>query len=171
MPGFIRILMAIFATALIYTTAASAQDLPVPEGPVLLRVSGEIAVTNDGDSAIFDLAMLRDLDTRTIRTSTIWTDGVQDFTGVPLHAVIERLGISSGSLRARAINDYAVDIPLEDAQLDHALIAFERGGKPMSVRDKGPLWIIYPFDENPDFQAEVYYTRSIWQLDRIEVLP
>ena len=41
----------------------------------------------------------------------------------------------------------------------------------MTVRDKGPFWIIYPFDSNPDYQSEVIYSRSIWQLNRLEVLP
>ena len=40
----------------------------------------------------------------------------------------------------------------------------------MSLRDKGPLWIVYPFDSNPSYSTEVTYARSIWQLDRIEVL-
>ena len=44
-----------------------------------------------------------------------------------------------------------------------------RNGEPMSVRDKGPLWVVYNFDSNPEFQTEVMYSRSIWQLDRIVV--
>ena len=150
--------------------SAHASPLPQPDGPVLLRVSGPIAQTNDGDAAAFDLDMLRALETETIRTSTIWTDGLQEFTGVPLRVLADTLGIEASMLRARAINDYAVDIPIEDAQAGHALIAFARNGKPMTVRDKGPLWVIYPYDSDPRFQAEVYYARSIWQLDRIEVV-
>ena len=50
-----------------------------------------------------------------------------------------------------------------------ALLAFERNGKPMSVREKGPLWIVYPYDSDAKFQSEVYYSRSIWQLDRLAV--
>ena len=48
-------------------------------------------------------------------------------------------------------------------------MAFLNNGEPMSIRDKGPLWIIYPFDDNPDYQTEVIYSRSIWQLDQIHV--
>jgi hypothetical protein len=43
-------------------------------------------------------------------------------------------------------------------------------GKTMSVRDKGPLWIIYPYDSSADYRTEVVYSRSIWQLDRIEAV-
>jgi hypothetical protein len=39
----------------------------------------------------------------------------------------------------------------------------------MSLREKGPLWIIYPFDSSPEYQTELIYSRSIWQLNRIEV--
>ena len=40
---------------------------------------------------------------------------------------------------------------------------------PMSVRDKGPLFIIYPFDESEDLRSERYYSRSAWQLKHLEV--
>jgi hypothetical protein len=50
------------------------------------------------------------------------------------------------------------------------MIAFRMNGAPMSVRDKGPLWIVYPYDSDPRFQTEIIYSRSIWQLDRLEVL-
>jgi hypothetical protein len=43
-------------------------------------------------------------------------------------------------------------------------------GAEMSIRDKGPLWIVYPYDASDDFRSEVVYSRSIWQLDRIEVI-
>ncbi len=39
----------------------------------------------------------------------------------------------------------------------------------MSVREKGPLWIVYPYSSSPEFQNEVIYSRSIWQLNRITV--
>jgi len=70
---------------------------------------------------------------------------------------------------ASAINDYTIEFPVEDALLEGPMIAYLLDGAPMSVRDKGPLWIVYPYDLNPDFQNEDAYARSIWQLDRIEI--
>ena len=40
----------------------------------------------------------------------------------------------------------------------------------MTLRDKGPLWLVYPYDADTAYQSEVIYARSVWQLDRIEVL-
>ena len=43
-------------------------------------------------------------------------------------------------------------------------------GTPMPVRDKGPLFAVYPFDAQPELRNAVYYSRSAWQLKSIEVL-
>jgi hypothetical protein len=40
----------------------------------------------------------------------------------------------------------------------------------MSVREKGPLFVMYPFDEQPALRTSVYFGRCIWQLKAIEVL-
>ncbi|MGR3607464.1 MAG: oxidoreductase, partial [Sulfitobacter sp.] len=42
-------------------------------------------------------------------------------------------------------------------------------GSLMSRRGKGPLWIVYPYDNNPSYKTETIYSRSIWQMDRIAV--
>jgi hypothetical protein len=39
----------------------------------------------------------------------------------------------------------------------------------MSVREKGPIWMIFPYDSVEAFRTEQTYARSIWQLDRIAV--
>lgn len=146
-----------------------AKDLPMPEGDVLLTVTGAIKNTNAGEAAIFDRAMLEALPTVTIRTHTIWTEGLQTFTGVPLVDLAEAVGTDAEKLRATAVNDYAVTIPGEDWVEGGPIIAYLNNGAPMRLRDKGPLWVIYPYDSKAAYQSEVAYSRSIWQLDRIEM--
>ena len=74
------------------------------------------------------------------------------------------------SISAVAINDYSVDIPVSDAEEGGPIIAYAMDGQPMSRRDKGPLWVIYPYSSSSKFRSEVIYSRSIWQLDRIEAV-
>ena len=147
----------------------AAQSLPAPDGEPLLTVTGNIALTDRGDAAVFDQAMLEAMDPVTITPSTIWTEGAQTFTGVPLAQLVELLGAEGEVMMATAINDYTVEIPREDWVENGPIVAFLNNGEPMSIRDKGPLWIIYPYDDNPDYQTEVIYSRSIWQLNRIQV--
>ena len=119
----------------------------------------------------YDLETLAAMPSVTFRTTTIWTEGDQTFTGVPLSHVLADAGVTGGTLEARAINDYAVRIPVSDAVEGGPIIAYRRNGQDMSVRDKGPLWIVYPFDSKQEYQSEVIYSRSIWQLDRLAALP
>ena len=168
MTPFLRSIFALFLL-LAPTGSLAATPLPMPTGDVLLTVEGEIGRTNDGQRALFDREMLRNLGETSFETTTIWTDGPQRFTGVPLSAVMEALGVNSGTLRAYAINDYAVELPLGAPGEPEPLIAYAQNGAPMSVRENGPLWLVYPYDSDPALQTELIYSRSIWQLDRIEV--
>ncbi len=162
-------IVAILGLAL-FGGLAAARDLQQPTGPVILTISGQINHKNVGDTAQFDLLMLQEIGAQIVSTSTIWTDGVHSFTGVPLDVLLATVGGTGATLKATAINDYAIEIPTVDAVPGGPILAYEMDGATMSVRDKGPLWIVYPFDSKPDYQTEVIYSRSIWQLDRIAVV-
>jgi hypothetical protein len=169
MTVMFRHLIAPLAFALCVAAPALAEDLPAPTGDILLTVTGAISVMNQGDAAVFDLDMLKAVGEVTFKTTTPWTEGEQSFTGVPLEALMQAVGVAGGTLTAKAINDYAIEIPVSDAVADGPIIAYLQNGDPMSVREKGPLWVVYPYDLKEDYQAEVIYSRSIWQLTNIDV--
>lgn len=162
-----QIRLAAVALALSLMVRPAVADLATPKGEVILTVSGEISKTNGDGVAQFDLDMLRALPAETFTTTTIWTNGPQQFKGVPLRALLDELGATGQILRSIAINAYEVQIPATEAQAGAPIIAYELNGNTMSVRDKGPLWIVYPYDSDPRFRTEVVYSRSIWQLDQI----
>lgn len=149
---------------------AAAQEMALPTGDIILTVTGEIDVTNAESALVLDFDALAALDAETLETTTIWTEGLQSFQGVSLKTLTDLLGTKEGTLLAAAINDYTVEIPVSDAVEGGPIIAYLMNDKEMSVRDKGPLWVIYPYDRNADYRSEVVYSRSIWQLDRIEVV-
>ncbi len=149
---------------------AMGEIFPEPEGPIVLTISGDIGVTNVENALVFDRKNLMALQATTFETSTIWTEGIRSFTGVTLHTLADLLGLQNGHFFASAINDYSVEIPVSDAVEGGPIIAYSIDGKEMSLRDKGPLWVIYPYDSNSDFRSEVVYSRSIWQLDRLEAV-
>lgn len=161
--------LSVAVLAVMAASSVAAEDLRQPEGEVLLTVTGDVPVGNGDGMARFDRDMLAELESRSFTTETIWTEGPQTFTGVGLDTLVAHLGIEAGTITATAINDYSVEIPLSDAAPDGPIIAYLRNGEPMPLRDKGPLWIVYPYDDNPAFQSEITYSRSIWQLDRIAV--
>jgi hypothetical protein len=158
------------AAALLATLVPwSARALDAPTGPVILTLTGRIAHTNVDGAAAFDLAMLRKLPQHSFTTRTPWYPQPRKFSGVLLSELLATVGAQGDTVKAAALNDYRVDIPVEDFARHGALLAYLLDDKPMAVREKGPLAVIYPFDDRPELRTPLYYGRAIWQLRSLEV--
>ena len=134
---------------------ANAQTLPTPKEKPVLTISGEIATTNQGDTAQFDRAMLEDLGTVGIKTTTPWHNGVVSFEGVRLDKLMNRVGAKGRTVVAIALNDYTTEIPIADFEKYGTILAVKRDGEYMPVRDKGPLFIVYPYDSRAELKSQV----------------
>ena len=150
----------LLSVSLLAAVPALAQDAPL------------LTVDSHGESRSYDLDSLKALGESEFESTTIWTEGAHRFTGVPLAAILADSGIATGpgvegEVTATAINDYAISIPLREIDDAIPLVAYYMDGEEMSVRDKGPLWIVFPYDSDKRYQTEVVYSQSIWQLDRI----
>ncbi|AUH50940.1 hypothetical protein CXB49_09005 [Chromobacterium sp. ATCC 53434] len=160
----------LWLSLLLATTAGRAEPaLEMPAGKVVLVISGQISNKNRDNEAVFDMAMLSRLPQHTVVTHTPWMPGVSRFSGPYLRDVLNLVGAKGQTLKAVALNDYKTDIPIEDATRFDLVLARLLNDKPMSVRDKGPLFIIYPFDSQPELRTEIYYNRSAWQLKSLQV--
>ncbi|MEI2385240.1 molybdopterin-dependent oxidoreductase [Breoghania sp. JC706] len=170
MKTLLATLLALIAIAPLAVADVRAGPLPEPTGKTLLVVRGNIERTNRGDAAHFDLAMLEALPGRTARVETPWTNGTVAFEGPLLRAVLDHVGAQGEKLVIRALNDYSAEVPLSDARDFDTILALKKDGKHMSVREKGPIFLIYPFDKNPELYNEKYFVRSVWQIKEIEVM-
>jgi hypothetical protein len=146
-----------------------AWALEKPTGPVLLTLTGKLRSPNDGAAAQFDMAMLERLPQTSFTTRTPWYSQPRKFTGPLLRDILSAAGAHGSVLRAVALNDYWVELPIDDAAQIDVIVARLLDDKPMAVRDKGPLFVIYPFDSRPDLRNSIHYGRSAWQLRTIEV--
>ncbi|MEP3296844.1 MAG: oxidoreductase [Pseudoruegeria sp.] len=162
--------MAATAALIIFPTVGLTNEIHTPTGPVVLTIKGSISKTNVGDAMELDYSMLSSLPSVSFETSTIWTEGVSEFTGIPLAALLDYVDADGHTIKAYAINDYAVQLPIEGLTESYPIVAFQKDNEEMTVRSKGPLWIVYPFDSSADLQTETVYARSIWQLNKLEIL-
>lgn len=167
---FVTVLFLSGIMVLLATLGSRAADMPRPSGHPILRVTGPHAVQNAPEAALFDLELLDALAQTSFATTTIWTDGVVRFSGVSLADLLAFLGSKTNVIEAVALNDYSALIPASDAVPTGPIIATRMNGTPMSIRDKGPLWIVYPYDSDPAYQTETTYTRSVWQLSELRFL-
>ena len=149
--------------------AFPAAALEAPQGRVVLTVSGRVRNPNEGGAAQFDMAMLAALPQQSYTMRTPWYAQPRRFTGPLLRDVLRAAGASGTALRLIALNDYRVDMPFDDTQRHDVLLARLLDDQPMAVRDKGPLFVVYPFDARPELRSALYYSRSAWQLRTIEV--
>jgi hypothetical protein len=150
--------------------AFAAPPLGEPRGEVILTVTGGIDVTNGDGVARLDRELLLGMGTAELTTSTPFTEGVSTFMGVLASRLLDRLGATGSELRTKALNDYAVTIPVAEIREYSVLLALDRDEQPLSVRERGPLWVIYPWQEYPELDDRVHRQRAIWQLTRIDVV-
>lgn len=112
---------------------------------------------------------LEALESRTYTTSNPYVNAPTEFTGPLLRDLLQQFDLTGvEALRLRAINDYAVTIPVQDIVQYDVIVAYAANGEPMSVREKGPLWVMYPISDNPELDDPIFHSRLIWQLVAIE---
>lgn len=157
MPAWSRCLLGAAAALLV---GAPVWALEAPSGAVVLTISG-VGVQG---VAKFDMAMLAALPQHSFTTKTPWYPSARKFSGPLLRDVLAAAGAQGKLIEAIAINDYKVSIPRSDAQQWNLVLARLLDDKPMALRDKGPLFLIYPFDTDEQLHNSVFYSRSAWQL-------
>lgn len=153
----------------LWLAAPRAWAVDPPQGPVVLLIDGAITQSNTASGLAIDQAMLDNLPQTVVTTETPWTQGPSDFSGVSLKVILDLAGAKGTTITAVALNDYTIDIPIADAQNEKVIIADRRNGALMPIRDKGPLWIIYPLSNQSDLDDESTYSKMIWQLKQLTI--
>ncbi|GAL17975.1 hypothetical protein JCM19235_6528 [Vibrio maritimus] len=133
---------------------ALASDLTLKSGGVVLKTY------TDND--------LSSMPQATINTELPWLNGENQFTGVKLEDLFAQSNTPLPELITFiALNDYKVSIRLEDIKQYQPIIANRKNGERMSIRDKGPYWVIFPLSQYPEIDNTDYHAMMIWQLKEV----
>lgn len=135
----------------------------------ILTISGLISAPGGKKVARFDRQALERLGIHGFSTATPWYKGVTRFDGVLMRDLLGTVGASGAWVTAIALNDYTTEIPTSDFEKYDVILALKRDGEYMPVRDKGPLFIVYPFDSDESLKSKIYYSRSAWQVSELIV--
>lgn len=161
--------LIVMLLSFVVTTLVWAGELSKPVGKVLLTVSGNIENTNEDGKAIFDIASLENLGTVSFQTSSPWYNGRTTFTGISLQKLMDYVGAKGSVVKVTALNDYTTVIPLSDFKKYNVILALKINGEYMRIRDKGPLFIVYPYDSIPELNNQIFYSRSAWQVSSMKI--
>lgn len=148
-------------------TASFGQAAP-PAMPSLLVESAPDPATGRRNAVRLTMADLEGMAQHAFTTRSPWTKEARHYAGPLLRDVLKRAGAEGKTIHAAALNDYQITIPVEDARLD-VIVAVRIDGKPIPVREHGPFFVIYPFDQSLELRQPTYYKRSIWQLKSLRV--
>lgn len=145
-------------------------DADTAKGKILMTVEWNTSSSNTSDhkSATFDLDMLDALPQESFQTTTIWTEGEITFSGPPLLALLDSLGLTAESITAQALNDYNVELLPDTLDAQYPIIATRMNGETFSIRDGGPLWLVFPYDKDEKYRQEDIFAQSIWQLTKLK---
>lgn len=112
------------------------------------------------------------LDQVEIATDNDYVDETAVFSGPRLRDVFgdQEIG-SEDMIRLRALNDYSTEMPASEALDYDVILALSMNGERLSVRDKGPIWVIYPMSEHEELREPRFNDRLVWQLSSVELLP
>jgi hypothetical protein len=139
--------------------------------PGVSAAAGESALTLSRESKTIELTLeeLAALPQVTLVTENEFSDGKVAYRGPLMRDVLAQFGLEhADAVRLTAANDYFVDIPTGDFQAYDVILAMQADGKPLSRRDRGPLWLMYPISDHAELNDPVYFRRLIWQVVRIE---
>lgn len=126
--------------------------------------AAEPVLTVHGDAErLHTREQLAALPQHVITQRTEYTDGEATFVGPLARDVIDPPAGATVALMT-AINDYSVEIPIEDFDRYDVILALEMNGAPLTRRDKGPVWVMYPLADTDPSQRAMIDNRLIWQL-------
>ena len=170
LTGIAHRLPVLLLSVLVPFSFALASPLPAPTGRVLLTLTGDIAHPNVGDEAHFDRDMLEALPSRVIETHTPWHGDRGRYEGPLVRSLLAAVGAEDiEEVCIRALNDFEAQVPVSDFWRHDVILAMTRDGEPLTIREFGPLFVLYPFDDYPELLTEAIRFRSVWHVERIIV--
>ncbi|GLT15024.1 hypothetical protein GCM10007931_19990 [Vibrio algivorus] len=114
---------------------------------------------------------LESLPQTTFTTSTPWTKGTHTYQGPKLSLITDKLKPLSNGIRIYGINGYSYDINIHDLQKYPFILTLRQDKKVMSLRNKGPFWLLVPFDQTPQWLShDELHNQLVWQINKIKAL-
>lgn len=150
-------------------SVACAMELPERNERPILTVYGRIVTAESGSSVAFDLNMLESLPVYELVTKTPWTDGEHAYHGVLMRDLLEKVGAEGEVVFAHALNDYSASIDRRIFDKYPIILAWRQDGRILTVRNKGPLWLVYPLSDFPELDTLQHHRDMVWQLNELEV--
>lgn len=143
--------------------------------PMILKADTLLSIQAIANSGCDNAIQLNDdklsaLPQQEFVTHHSWSDKAESFKGPLLSDVLNTTCSNTKKIKLTALNDYAVDMDFSKLEKYQPIVAMSVNGKRLSIREKGPLWIMVPLDKYKDIEERSMDGIMIWQLSDIKIL-
>lgn len=169
----IRVRVPAFAKPARVTSLACAVAMALLQSALAVAACAQTVLTLQSGAKTLELTFedLAEMPQHSVLTTNEFTDKPLTYTGPLARDVLELLALDSlETVRFTAVNDYFIDVPTDELNRYDVVLALEVDGRRLSLRDKGPLWLMYPLSQHPELAGPIYNARLIWQVVRVDAL-
>ncbi|CAG9298005.1 putative pterin-binding protein [Celerinatantimonas diazotrophica] len=163
-------LMSRCAQVMVFLALCAWGKMVYASEPIILTISGHIRPTLSVRKVNFTLNDLQKFPQYIYKTTNRWVDKPHQYKGPLLADILKSVHAESPRLTLVALNDYRVNMDMSKVIKYKPILAWSDDGKTMTVRDRGPLWLMFPLDSYPKALKNTgMNTYMIWQLRKIIV--
>ena len=117
----------------------------------------------------YTLGQLQQLPQYEMRVKLPWTNETHTYSGPYLEDVLLMANVSGQWLTMYALDHYQISFHFQRIKKYKPILALRIDEKLLTIRTKGPLWVILPMSEYKELNAAIYHDFMVWQLVKINV--
>lgn len=111
----------------------------------------------------FTMAEIERLGVVAVTTSTPFTIGRLPLSGPPGYAIAQLVATDYSSVLVTSESGAVVEVEAEVFNYE-AILATRLSDAPLAVRDRGPFWLVYDFDQARPERRDFLRARSVWHV-------
>ncbi|WP_306257445.1 molybdopterin-dependent oxidoreductase [Pararhizobium sp. IMCC21322] len=140
---------------------AVAESAPLP--------GTTVTVVGDDGTIDVSVAELEAIGLMRVTTVSPWEKGELVFEGILFRDFLKKVGLDDAEeVLVRATDNYTQTIPRSDWTDGPLLLATRQNGKPLTLRTQGPVRLVYPILDHPEYDTPVHKRRWVWAITSIE---
>lgn len=105
-----------------------------------------------------------------ISTSTPWHDDIAKYTGILIQNFLDQYEDGEFSeISISAMNGYTVDSDIRTFVNAGAMLVWLMNDAPISVHNKGPIVVIFPWSQNGSLREDIFTSLAVWHVNSIHI--
>lgn len=144
--------------------------IPIPQQAPILTITGKIGTTNHDHAIVMDRATIEKVGLVQYTVKDPFEERPVQYCGVLMRDLLAlwQVADDAQTVSITALNDYKIDIPINEFRQFPILFAVKADGADMQPDYRGPAMLVYPIDQYK-FDLIAVQRNWIWQIKTIDI--